>query len=276
MLYAVSPRGSTKRFHIGESVGVYPSGVNVDGTKSQYNNNVSSEIVALLGLNFKASKNLNLQGWDVYTDNVYNTAMLQADLLFPQKNSSSFFAAIQFIRQDAINHGGNTNAAKTYFEKNGRSFSFGARAGWKNKTWETSINYNRITGHGRYLMPREWGREPFFTFLPRERNEGFGDVHAIMARVNFNIPKAGIKTSLAAGYYKLPDVKNYRLNKYGLPSYTQANADIRYSFTGILKGFEAQLLVVWKMNAGEMYNNRRFEINKVNMLQYNFVLNFHF
>ena len=97
-----------------------------------------------------------------------------------------------------------------------------------------------------------------------------------MARVNFNIPKAGIKTSLAAGYYKLPDVKNYRLNKYGLPSYTQANADIRYSFTGILKGFEAQLLVVWKMNAGEMYNNRRFEINKVNMLQYNFVLNFHF
>ncbi|MBK8785033.1 MAG: outer membrane porin, OprD family [Chitinophagaceae bacterium] len=276
LLYAVSPRGTTKWFHIGESVGVYPSGVNVDGTKSQYNNNVSSKIVALLGLNFKASKNLNLQVWDVYTDNVFNTAMLQADLLFPQKNSSSFFAAIQFIRQDAINHGGNTNAAKTYFEKNGRSFSFGARAGWKNKTWETSINYNRITGHGRYLMPREWGREPFFTFLPRERNEGFGDVHAIMARVNFNIPKAGIKTSLAAGYYKLPDVKNYRLNKYGLPSYTQANADIRYSFTGILKGFEAQLLVVWKMNAGEMYNNRRFEINKVNMLQYNFVLNFHF
>ncbi len=276
LLYAVSPRGTTKWYDIGESLGIYPSGVNADGSKSQYNNNVSSKVVALLGLNFKASKNLNLQVWDVYTDNVFNTAMLQADLLFPQKNNSSFFAAAQFIRQDAVNNGGNTTAAKTYFVKGGRSFSFGAKAGWKNKTWETSINYNRITAHGRYLMPREWGREPFFTFLPRERNEGFGDVHAIMGKVNYNIPKAGIKTTLAAGYYKLPDVKNYRLNKYGLPSYMQANADIRYSFAGILKGLEAQLLVVWKMNAGEMYNNQRFEFNKVNMLQYNFVLNFHF
>jgi len=125
-------------------------------------------------------------------------------------------------------------------------------------------------------MPREWGREPFFTFLPRERNEGFGDVHALMAKVNYNLPGSGLKTALSAGYYKLPDVKNYRLNKYGLPSYTQANADIRYAFTGILKGLEAQLLVVWKMNTGELYNNERFEFNKVNMLQYNFVLNYHF
>jgi hypothetical protein len=276
LLYAISPRGTTKWYDIGQSLGVYPSGVNVDGTKSQYNNNVGSKVVALLGLNIKACKKLNLQAWDVYTDNVFNTAMLQADLLFPQKNSSYFFAAAQFIRQDAINDGGNKDAAKTYFEKGEKSISFGAKAGWKNKVWETSISYNRITTHSRYLMPREWGREPFFTFLPRERNEGFGDVHAIMGKVNYNIPKTSVKASLAAGYYKLPDVKNYRLNKYGLPSYTQANADIRYSFAGILKGLEAQLLVVWKMNTGEMYNNRRFEINKVNMMQYNFVLNFHF
>ncbi len=276
LLYAVSPRGTTKWFSIGQSLGVYPSGVNVDGAKSHYSNNVNSKAIALLGIHIEAVKNLNLQAWDVYTDNVFNTAMLQANLLFPQKGNSSFFAGAQLIRQDAINNGGNTDAAKTYFEKGGKSLSFGAKAGWKNKNLETSINYNRITSHGRYLMPREWGREPFFTFLPRERNEGFGDVHSIMGKVNLNFTKARVKTSLAAGYYKLPDVKNYRLNKYGLPSYTQANADIRYSFAGILKGLEAQVLVVWKMNTGEIYNNRRFEINKVNMMQYNFVLNFHF
>ncbi len=276
LLYTLSPRGTTKWYNIGKSLGVYPSGVNVDGTKSLYNNNINSKVVALFGINMKADNNLNLELWDVYADNVFNTIMLQANLLFPKKGNSSFFGAAQFIRQDAINNGGNTNAAKTYFEKGGKSISFGAKAGWKNKTWETSINYNRITSHGRYLMPREWGREPFFTFLPRERNEGFGDVHAIMGKVNFNITKARIKTSLAAGFYKLPDVKNYRLNKYGLPSYTQANTDIRYSFAGILKGLEAQILLVWKKNTGEMYNNKSYEFNKVNMMQYNFVLNFHF
>ena len=202
--------------------------------------------------------------------------MLQADLLLPQKNNSSFFAAAQFLKQDAISNGGNADVARTYFEKGGKSISFGTKAGWKNKTWETSINYNRITSHGRYLMPREWGREPFFTFLPRERNEGLGDVHAFMTKLNYNSLNLRIKASVAAGYYKLPDVKNYRLNKYGLPSYTQANADVRYSFAGMLKGFEAQVLIVGKKNTGEIYNNKRFEFNKVNMMQYNFVLNYHF
>ena len=97
-----------------------------------------------------------------------------------------------------------------------------------------------------------------------------------MAKVNYNIPKARIKTSLAAGYYNLPDVKDYRLNKYGLPSYTQVNADIRYSFAGMLKGLDAQLLFVGKLNNGETYNNNKFIINKVNMVLYNFVLNYHF
>lgn len=48
--------------------------------------------------------------------------------------------------------------------------------------------------------------EPFFTFMPREQNDGLGDVHAMMAKVNYNIPNARVKTSLAAGYYKLLDV----------------------------------------------------------------------
>jgi hypothetical protein len=202
--------------------------------------------------------------------------MLQTDFSFPLRNNSSIFAAAQFIRQDAINKGGNDVAAKTYFENGGKAVTFGTKAGWKNKQWEASINYNRITAHGRYLMPREWGREPFFTFMPRERNEGFGDVHAIMGKVNYNIPKIRIKTSLSGGYFKLPDVKNYRLNKYGVPSYTQVNADVRYAFNKVLKGLEAQLLIVGKLNSGETYSNKKFEFNKVNMVLYNFVLNYHF
>ncbi len=275
-LYSISPRGTTKWFDIGESIGVYPVGVHIDGSKSQYATNIESKAVFLLGSHLELNKNIKLHGWDVFADNIFNTAMLQTDILFPLKNDENLFASAQVIRQDAVHNGGHEDESKTYFEKDGKSFSFGAKAGWKNKRWETSINYNRITKDGRYLMPREWGRDPFFTFLPRERNEGFGDVHAIMGKVNYNIPKARLKTSLAAGYYQLPDVKNHRLNKYGLPSYTQVNADLRYSFDKMLKGLEAQLLVVGKFNNGETYDNKNYVFNKVNMAQYNFVLNYHF
>jgi hypothetical protein len=275
-LYAISPRGTTKWFDVGESIGVYPTGVNIDGTKSQHVNNLASKGVFLAGAHVQLNKNITLHGWDVFTDNIFNTAMLQTDFSFSLKNNNNIFAAAQLVRQDAVNNGGNADPAKTYFEKGGKAITFGAKAGWKNKQWEASVNYNRITADGRYLMPREWGREPFFTFIPRERNEGFGDVHAIMGKVNYNIPKIRIKTSLAGGYYNLPDVKNYRLNKYGVPSYMQVNADVRYAFNNTFNGLEAQLLVVGKLKSGETYNNKRFEFNKVDMMLYNFVLNYHF
>lgn len=274
-LYAISPRGTTKWYNTGESMGIYPAGLNIDGTTSAYGNSIESKSAAILGVS-TSIKNLKLQIWDLFSENVFNTAMLQADLMFPLKNKSSIFASAQLIRQDAVNDGGNPDAAKTYFEKGGKAITFGTKAGWRNTLLEASVNYNRITAHGRYLMPREWGREPFFTFLPRERNEGFGDVHAFMAKLNYNIPRSGIKTSLAGGYYQMPDVKNYKLNKYSLPSYTQINGDIQYSFPGMFKGLEAQLLIAGKINNGETYNNTRYVINKVDMLQYNFVLNYHF
>lgn len=275
-LYSMSPRATTKFYRVGESIGIYPTGVQIDGSRSQYAGNLESKGVFVIGTHWEPGKNINLHAWNVFTENIFNTAMLQADIQFPLEDRSTIFTSAQVIRQDAVNNGGNEDATKTYFEKGGKAITFGAKAGWKNKQWEASVNYNRITADGRYLMPREWGREPFFTFLPRERNEGFGDVHAIMGKVNYHILKARLRTSLAAGYYQLPDVKNYRLNKYGVPSYAQLNADVRYDFNKILKGLDAQFLIVGKWRTGETYNNKKYELNKVNMVQYNMVLNFHF
>lgn len=276
VLYAFSPRGTVKWYDAGKSIGVYPVGVNTNGVKSGYAGNTSSKAVALLGITHKLHEKVTIQLWDFFTENVFNTAMFQVDFSAKQKNQSVLFASAQFVRQNAVNDGGNPDQQKSYFGKGAHSTTFGMRAGWKNKRWETSLNYNRITSAGRYLVPREWGRDPFFTFLPRERNEGLGDVHAFVGKLNYNMNKARLKTSLATGYYRLPDIKNYALNKYGLPSYLQVNADVRYAFSRLFSGLEAQLLVVGKLNRGETYGNEKYVFNKVNLLQYNFVLNYHF
>jgi hypothetical protein len=112
--------------------------------------------------------------------------------------------------------------------------------------------------------------------MARERNEGFGDVHAVMTKIQYTNPKKTFKSHLAVGYFDLPDVKNTALNKYGLPSYVQTNTDIRYQFQGILKGFDAQLLYVHKFNVGETYGNKNYIFNKTNMSNINFILNFNF
>lgn len=275
-LFQMSPRGTVKWFHVGESIGLYPQGLNPDGTKSGYAGNISSKGIALLGLTHQLSSGITVKAYNVFVENVFNTILLESDYTYPLQGNSKLVGGLQFIRQDAVKSGGNPDPSKAYFEKGSHSLVWGARVGWENKRWQTSLNYTRVTNDGRFLMPREWGREPFFTFLPRERNDGAGDIHAIMMKTTYSIPKARLRLQAAAGYYDLPDVANYRLNKFGMPSYTQFNVDVRHEFTGFFQGLDLQFLYVYKGKAGNVYNNDKYVINKVNMSLWNVVFNYHF
>lgn len=275
-LYAISPRSTTKWYSLDESIGIYPSGIGINGEKSNYFGNLKSEGIGVISLKYKIHKNLELQAWNYYLDNILNTAFFQFNFDREISDKKKLLFAGQMIRQDAINFGGNEDSSKTFVEKGSKSITLGGRVGINVKNSQFSINYNHITNHGRYLFPREWGRDPFFTFLPRERNEGFGGVQAFVAKYEQKFPKQGIKSSLGIGYVQLPDILNYELNKYGVPSYYQINLDVRYNFKNFFKGFESQLLIVSKLNAGETYNNPKYKFNKVNMLLINLVLNYHF
>jgi outer membrane porin, OprD family len=275
-LYQLSPRSTVKWYNTGESIGLYPSGVNSDGTKSGYTGNLESKGIAMLGITQKFSKKFSIKAWDVFVENIFNSALLQADFDYPLESHGNMVASFQYIRQDAVKDGGNEEPAMTYFEKGSHSQAFGAKLGWQNQRWQTSLNYTRITADGRYLMPREWGRDPFFTFLPRERNEGFGDVNAYVVGAGYSIPKAQLKLQAGIGYCDLPDVTNFALNKYGMPSYTQLNMDIQHEFSGFFKGLRAQLLFVYKGRSGNTYENDKYVINKVDMSSWNLVFNYQF
>lgn len=276
LLYAISPRSTTKWYYIGESIGLNPQGLNIDGSKSNYFNHTRSDYVALLGIKHTFNQHLKLQLWNQYVDRIQNSSFAQLDMNYKISNNQRFNIALQSVQQFAVEYGGNQNQSLTYMPKGAKAFTYGAKLAYGRKNSEWSLNYNRITAHGRYLMPREWGRDPFFTFMARERNEGLGDVHAITAKYQTTIPTSTLKFNLAAGYYKLPDVKQTAFNKYGLPSYFQINADIRYQFSGFLKGLESQLLVASKFLQGETYQNPKYIINKVNLQNYNLVLNYYF
>lgn len=276
VLWGVSPRSTVKWFNIGHSIGVYPQGINENGQASNYKDQLESKAIILAGVTHQFKTGLKVQIWEQFTDNIFNSFMIQLDQSWKQNKKSDLYTGFQTILQHAINHGGNVDPTKTYLPKGTQALTIGARVGWKNKEQDISFNYNRITDHGKYLMPREWGRDPFFTFLPRERNEGFGDSHAWMVKLKQAFSKAGLQTQVGFGYYQLPDVTNTQLNKYGLPSYTQLNVDIQYQFSGLLKGAQAQLLYVHKGQIGHSYGNDKFVIHKVNTSLFNVILNYTF
>lgn len=275
-LYGISPRSTVRWFSVAGSMGVYPAGVNTDGQKSGYAGHLNSRGVLLTGYTWQHEKGWKWQAWNQFTENIFNSVFLQADREWELTGKSKWLAAAQVIRQDAIGNGGNNDPARAYLPRGHKAWAFGARTGYKTETGEITLNYTRITAHGRYLMPREWGRDPFFTFLPRERNEGLGDVQAWVLKATRTLARTGLKITGAAGFYQLPEVDNFRLNKYGMPSYRHYMVDLRYPFRGWLQGLEGQLLYLYKDQAGKKYLDPKFEINRVNMGLWNLVFNYHF
>lgn len=276
-IYKISPRSTVDWFDIGESIGIFPSGVNPEGKPSRYVGNLHSRYVAYAGMHLHPTKQTHVEIWNQHIDHILNTSLLQAEHSFSLKKTLKIKLAGQYIEQHSIGHGGNHDPALTYVPEGNTARTFGFRVGLvKPEHWTLRLNYNRITRTGMYLNPREWGRDPFFTFMARERNEGFSDAHAFNVNYVHTFKSSGWKSQLSAGYFKLPDVRDFARNKYGMPSYWQVNADVRYLFKDFMKGLEVHFLYVYKGEVGKTYDSYNFVFNKVNMSLYNLILNYHF
>lgn len=274
-MYRSSPRSTVKWFPLQNSIGTYPMGVNIDGSKGNYLDNLSSKGLFLVGGNYAFNKNTKLTFWNYLIENISNTAMLQWNQEFGKSNQK-FKYGFQFFKQNTINEGGNSDPKKTYSAQNSKAIVLGTTIGYALKKSAFNVNYTRITAEGRFQFPREWGRDPFFTFLQRERNEGFGNVHAFTTNISHQLIEKKLLFDFGLGKYKLPDVKDTKLNKYGMPAYRQLNIALKYIPKGVIEGLDVQFLAVRKWNEGNIYADEKYRINKVDMTNYNLVLNYLF
>ena len=274
-IYRVSPRSTVRWYSVARSIGVNSRGVNRDGSPADYAGHTESKGIVLAGLTFKPVAGVQLKAFEQVTENVFHTAFVQADVEKKAANHK-WFGAVQYIRQDAIGEGGNSDPVKRYFDKDNKVNVLGARAGWARGRWETTLNYTRIFKGGRFMMPREWGSEPLFTYLSRERNEGTGDVHAFMIIAKIRLLKEHLNWEVGYGHYYLPEVGNAVLNKYGMPSYRHLKVRADYSFGHLFKGLHLGLLFVYKDRLGSAEPDPRYLINKVGMASYNAILNYNF
>lgn len=272
-LYRVAPRGTSGWYSVAESMDVYSAGRNVYGEASQYGGSLESAGIFAASVKQPVWGKVSVTVWDMYTENVFNSALLQLDAGGKEDRWSISGMA---IRQDPAMHRGCAEDSLAYMPSSEASWAFSGRLLNVLGKFRWQLNYTRITAHGRYLMPREWGRDPFFTFLPRERNEGAGDVHAATVNLIWNDLESGWRIELAGGAYRMPGITDARLNKYAMPSYAQANINTQYRFRGGWKGLAIQLLVLGKMPIEEAPLTEKQSFNKVDMLHADLIINYVF
>lgn len=275
---AISPRSTVRWYPVAKSIGLYSIGVDENGAPSKFKDSISSKGIAIISFEWKKDNLLTVQAWNYWVQNLFNTSLLQADAAIPfqPESKNKLLLGVQYTQQSRIGNGGHDDIVNAYIQPGFRSHILSSRMGVQLNTVSVTANYTRISDAGRFTFPREWGRDPFYTFLPRERNEGLGDVNAYVLSANYQPKQKKWQAMVAAGYYDLPLTTNYRLNKYGLPSYYQLLADVRYNLSGILKGTSLRLIYLYKGNREDGLTNQKNIIHKVNMQHVNFIVDYWF
>jgi len=271
---AMTIRGTVDWYSVHESFGVYPFGRNPLGVDANYKENTHSDGIGIIGIKHHRG-NVKSQLWNYTADQVFNLSFWQSDW----EKQGQFFhykTGFQGFYQTALGEGGNPNPEKAFILPNEQTYALGGMAGFGKKKNLLSINYLGISKQGRFLFPREWGREAFYVTLPRERFEGVGGAQIFTLKYHQHLnKKENFTADLGLSQVNLSELNDIRHNKYGLPSYYHFSALLDYRFKGYWEGLDLKLLAVYK-RAQDQNIPDIFRLNRVDLWHFNLIVDYRF
>lgn len=275
LITGISPRSTGNWFAIGESVGMYPVGRDETGQPSGYFGNTQSDFIHILDLKLNLNSASTLLLNHTLVNNIYSTYLTQWDKNWELPHSNlQGFSGLQGIIQHGIGDGGNEDISLRYKNPEDLNWILSGRLGIKSKRNLWHVNYTKMQGNGRFLSPRAWGKDPFYTFIPRERNEGLGQVDAISTYFQHVFPTNPLQLYSYLGVYFLPDPADPEKNKYAVPSYAQANLGVRYAAKNWIKGLNFHLILMSKTALDQENLRPAWVYNKVNLFHTNLIVNY--
>lgn len=262
-LNSVSMRSNSEWLKMKNAIGVMDNGFQTDGSKSDYlnKNNSAGVVIFHYGRKFRIA---DINFYNIHLDKMLNTCWSQLNFNFAKWNFGLIYTyQIPNSYQNQIKY------SERYVQpdENGQVASFLFRYKIKNFAWE--LAYSKAFDTGRFLFPKELGRDQFFTSLPRSRMEGFRNVDILKASVLFHQGKWSARTDLnISNGASENDFKN---NKYNTDDFFQWNSFIAYKITNKL---EVDLLYIIKRNM--QTSNPIAVYQKTNYNQLNLITNYWF
>ena len=270
-LSRMSIRGSSQWLGIGETLGIFPQGRTEDGKPGKYFGNTQSNWVGLVEVDRKVGKRNKLHFSNTLAQNLFSTYWIGMESYF-QKENHTLSLGLQTGFQHGLGDGGNEDLSLRYKNPLDRNFAVSGRVGWKNTQWSTHLSMTQVLGKGRWLSPREWGKDAWFTFIPRERNEGYESLTALVGFGEYRFENIPVQIYAHFGLHWLPNPQNALANKYNFPSYQQLNVGLKYQPNWV-KNLDFHFIFVSKepLKSEELSPNQIY--NKVEMVHFNGILN---
>lgn len=274
----VSPRGYTEWFDLDEVIGHSSSGFQPNGEHAYHHGVSLLDAVYVAGYGNSQVKGLSAQLWNYLLKGQSNISWLQLDY-----KNDKYLLGLQFVHQAAEEYQSSLTYEQRYMQPEEHANVLSVKLGIEQKraasTTEWSFSYLKAFDTGRFLFPRELGREDFYVSQPRSWIDGFGDLEVYMLRMKYKTKlKRGEELFMDAriSSTQSPGVNNYEFNKYDNPSFYQLTLRPQFRFAGVLKGLEVGLLYLHKLSDQSQELTSAQTYYKTNLHHFNLVTNIYF
>ncbi len=222
-IYGISPRGTIKWFNLGASLGLLDNGLRPDGAEADYHGHLSTPGMFIAGWSHETD-HFSSEAWHYHTDGIFSHSFARATQDFGK--AKDWNIGVEGLYQQKLGNGGSETYENRYYYNDQPAILLGGRLRHERAKVGFELAGLSAVGEGTYLFPREWGRERFFTSVPRARVEGLGKFTEISAQFDTKI-RENVLMLLTLAYLDVPSLENPLHNKYSLVDHYLLNGELQ-------------------------------------------------
>ncbi|MEZ2416157.1 hypothetical protein ACA086_14440 [Muriicola sp. E247] len=267
-LNRVSPRSTVEWYDFNEAIGLVNNGFQPNGEVADYRGKTESKGIGLFQYETQL-KDTDLRANHWYLHNIHHTSMVEFDV-----HKNNWLLGLQYALQFPHNYQKELAYEERFIQPQENGQVLSGKLSYNPEHWQLGIAFTRAFNSGRFLFPKELGRDHFYTSIPRSRLEGLGDakIFTLMGNYDFNVK--GLKLSIEFTEVLGPSIGEYEFNKYNIDEYYQINGRLHYALGGFFEGLHFDLLYIYKENLNNSDPQNIF--NASNFHQISFVTNYLF
>lgn len=275
-LNGVSPRGMTEWFSMHEAIGILGNGRQPNGQKANYHEAAQTRGIGVLAYEYRKLEHFRFQFWNYHFHRLTHISWLQAEY-----HKGNHYLGLQYVAQAASPHQKKLEYENRYYQPNEHAHIISTKVGhlFSKRGLDVSGAYLHGFGTGRFLYPKELGRENFYVSQPRSWMDGFGAMDVYMLRAQWK-PKAKgwdhLSLDFSASYLDAPPADDFRHNKYGKSSYWQNTLLMDYHFGKVLEGLKLTFLYVGISSLGNENLSPAETFYRTDLHHYNLIVNLDF
>lgn len=271
IIHGASPRSTVEWFQMNEAIGLNNNGFTSTGEKTNYHHQLNTHFLAAQEISY-TSKTININLWEWYLDKVFNLNWAQ----FEWKQSNYKLGLIA-VNQTANPYQNKLTATNQFITPGTSTQILSYMAKLQKEQFSFEIAQSILIGNGRFVFPRELGRERLYTSITRSWADGLGKANIYKIEGTYTPKqKEELAINLITQFIKTAGQNNWEFNKYGVRDYIQSVFEVDYNFKGKFKGLELDLLYIYRKDVAKKSISTMEAFNKTNFHQFNFILNINF